>query len=68
MPNIDAHQFERPDTADFAAVGASSHPPRILLLYGSLRERSLSKLLTLEAQRLLIAMGAETKVYDPTDL
>lgn len=68
LPNIDADQFERPDKADFAPVAASSHPPRILLLYGSLRERSFSKLLTLEAQRLLIAMGAETKVYDPTGL
>jgi arsenical resistance protein ArsH len=68
LPNIDADQFERPDKADFAPVGASTHPPRILLLYGSLRERSFSKLLTLEAQRLLIAMGAETKVYDPTSL
>jgi arsenic resistance protein ArsH len=68
LPNIDADLFERPDTADFAPVGTSSHPPRILLLYGSLRERSFSKLLTLEAQRLLIAMGAETKVYDPAGL
>jgi arsenic resistance protein ArsH len=40
----------------------------MLLLYGSLRERSFSKLLTLEAQRLLDAMGAETQVYDPTGL
>ena len=68
LPNIDADQFERPGQADFASVGTSTHPPRILLLYGSLRERSFSKLLTLEAQRLLIAMGAETKVYDPTGL
>jgi arsenic resistance protein ArsH len=66
LPNIDADQFERPDKVDFVPVGTSAHPPRILLLYGSLRERSFSKLLTLEAQRLLIAMGAETKVYDPT--
>jgi arsenic resistance protein ArsH len=68
LPNIDAAQFERPDKADFAPVGASIHLPRILLLYGSLRERSFSKLLTFEAQRLLIAMGAETKVYDPAGL
>jgi arsenical resistance protein ArsH len=68
LPNIDADQFERPGKVDLAPVGASSHPPRILLLYGSLRERSFSKLLTFEAQRLLIAMGAETKVYDPTGL
>lgn len=35
------------------------------MLYGSLRERSYSKLLTLEAARLLEAMGAEVKVFDP---
>ena len=38
------------------------------MLYGSLRERSYSKLLTLEAARLLEAMGAEVKVFDPLDL
>ncbi|MEY4235913.1 MAG: arsenical resistance protein ArsH, partial [Pseudomonadota bacterium] len=47
---------------------ASTHPPRILMLYGSLRERSYSKLLTLEATRLLEAMGAEVKVFDPLGL
>lgn len=44
------------------------HPPRILLLYGSLRERSYSRLLTLEAERLLRRLGAETRVYDPRGL
>jgi arsenic resistance protein ArsH len=38
------------------------------MLYGSLRERSYSKLLTLEAARLLEAMGAEVKIFDPKDL
>ena len=45
-----------------------THPPRILLLYGSLRERSYSRLLTFEAQRLLDAMGAETRVYHANGL
>ena len=47
---------------------ASTHLPKILLLYGSLRERSYSKLLTLEAARLLEAMGAEVRVFDPLGL
>ena len=47
---------------------APSHPPRILLLYGSLRQRSYSRFLTLEAERLLQALGAETRVYDPAGL
>jgi len=40
----------------------------MLLLYGSLRERSYSKLLTLEAARLLQAMGAEVRIFDPLNL
>jgi arsenic resistance protein ArsH len=46
----------------------STNAPRILLLYGSLRARSFSKLLTLEAARLLQAMGAETRIFDPAGL
>jgi arsenic resistance protein ArsH len=38
------------------------------MLYGSLRERSYSKLLTLEAARLLGVMGAEVKIFDPLNL
>ena len=38
------------------------------MLYGSLRERSYSSLLTVEAARLLIAMGGEVKIFDPTGL
>jgi arsenic resistance protein ArsH len=68
LPNLDAGSFQRPDGARLAKVATSTHAPKILLLYGSLRERSFSKLLTLEAQRLLDVMGAETRVYDPTGL
>lgn len=43
-------------------------PPRILLLYGSLRARSYSRLATEEAARLLRCLGAETRIFDPADL
>lgn len=46
----------------------SQHRPRFLMLYGSLRERSYSRLLTFEAARLLEAMGGEVKIFDPTGL
>ncbi|GBQ11565.1 arsenical resistance protein ArsH [Swaminathania salitolerans] len=46
----------------------ADHPPRILLLYGSLRPRSFSRLLTLEAERILRQLGAETRVFDPAGL
>ncbi|MDD7987172.1 arsenical resistance protein ArsH [Lentisphaera marina] len=44
------------------------HAPRVLILYGSLRERSYSKLLAEEAARILEYMGAEVKLFDPIDL
>lgn len=68
LPNVEAALFRRPDNTDFSGVGTSTHPPRILLLYGSLRERSFSRLLTFEAQRLLNALGAETRIFNPEGL
>ena len=44
------------------------HPPRILFLYGSLRERSYSRLLAEEAARIIEEMGAEVKFFHPHDL
>lgn len=49
-------------------LGPLDHPPRILLLYGSLRPRSFSRLATEEAARLLRFFGAEPRIFDPSDL
>lgn len=68
LPNIDADLFHRPAAEQLAQVATSAHAPRILLLYGSLRPRSFSRLLTFEAQRLLDAMGADTRIYNPEGL
>lgn len=65
---VDIACFQVPDAHALAVQAPSTHPPRILLLYGSLRAHSYSKLLTLEAARLLEAMGAQTKVFDPAGL
>jgi arsenical resistance protein ArsH len=67
LPNIAADAFALPDPAALHATGAS-HPPRILLLYGSLRQRSYSRFLTLEAERLLRHFGAETRVFHANGL
>lgn len=68
LPNVDSTLFYPPTGARFSGEARSAHAPRFLLLYGSLRERSYSKLLTLEAARLLIAMGSEVRVFDPAGL
>ena len=68
LPNIDAEQFHQPQLQQLFRGNPATHAPRILLLYGSLRERYYSRLLTEEAARLLQALGAETRIYDPRGL
>jgi arsenic resistance protein ArsH len=65
LPHLDP-RFARHRPAD--GLGASAPPPRILLLYGSLRERSYSRLAVEEAARLLRYFGAETRIFDPSTL
>jgi arsenic resistance protein ArsH len=67
LPDVRADVFESPDAARLSKPH-STHPPRVLLLYGSLRERSFSRFLTEEAARLLNALGAETRIFDPRHL
>lgn len=68
LPNVDPALFDRPDPRRLAAGAPSTHPPRFLLLHGSLRARSYSRLLAWEAGRLLQAMGGEVRGFDPTGL
>lgn len=68
LPNIDVGSFRTPSAADFADVARSTHAPRFLLLYGSLREKSYSRMLTMEAARLLKEMGGEVRIFDPRGL
>ncbi|MDH6590457.1 arsenic resistance protein ArsH [Variovorax sp. TBS-050B] len=68
LPALDTQFFEVPTQERLNARSPSQHRPRFLMLYGSLRERSYSRLLTLEAARLLEAMGGEVKLFDPTGL
>lgn len=65
LPALDrAYALERPALG----LGADDPAPRILLLYGSLRERSFSRLCVEEAARLLQFFGAETRIFDPSTL
>ena len=65
LPNIVTDFFQIPTQQLSQQV---THRPRILLLYGSIRERSFSRLLVEEAERLLQSMGAETHVFNPVGL
>jgi arsenical resistance protein ArsH len=65
LPNIDADAFAVPDIAALLSTRIS-HRPRILLLYGSLRERSFSRFATMEAARLLESFGAEARIFNPS--
>lgn len=68
LPNVDLDRLVAPDLTQLEPARRATHPPRILLLYGSLRTRSYSRLLTLEAERILKHLGAETRVFDPAGL
>lgn len=68
LPNVSPAHLDVPTPDRLEPKSVSTHPPRILLLYGSLRPRSFSRLLTLEAERLLQHFGAETRVFDPHGL
>ncbi|HEX5736905.1 MAG TPA: NAD(P)H-dependent oxidoreductase, partial [Hydrogenophaga sp.] len=68
LPQAEAAHFRVPDPQRLRPATGSNHPPRILLLYGSLRPRSFSRLVVEECARLLHAMGAEARVFNPSGL
>jgi arsenic resistance protein ArsH len=67
-PNLDAGCLEPVDRQRLLATAPSAHAPRILLLYGSVRQRSFSRLVTEEAARILQRLGAETRTFNPSGL
>jgi arsenical resistance protein ArsH len=67
LNHIDFTQLETPDFHRFTST-PSTHKPRILLLYGSLRERSFSRLVIEECARILIHFGADVKIFNPEGL
>ncbi|MGR3434817.1 MAG: arsenical resistance protein ArsH [Shimia sp.] len=68
LPNLAPGLLHAPDPDDYARPHDPRHPPRILLLYGSLRDRSYSRLLSEEAGRLLRHLGCETRTFSPAGL
>ena len=68
LPQLRHDLLDIPDNQKLHRDNLLQHPPKILLLYGSLRERSFSRLLAEEAARLLQAMGCETRFFNPGGL
>ncbi len=68
IPNLAQGVFKVPAAEQLLVVKPSLHKPKILLLYGSLRQRSFSRLVVEESARLLQAMGAETRIFNPSGL
>ena len=67
-PNLDEACFRPIDAQSLLNAPRKKHPPRILLLHGSLRKRSFSRLLNEEAARILNRFGAETRSFNPSGL
>ena len=67
-PNLDEACFQSIDEKALFDAPRASHAPRILLLYGSLRKRSFSRLVSEEAARILHRFGAETRTFSPSGL
>ncbi|MDG6403376.1 arsenical resistance protein ArsH [Pseudomonas quasicaspiana] len=68
LPNLDPALVDVPTVERLQNNDQPAHKPRILLLYGSTRERSFSRLLTQEAARILMLMGADAIIFDPSGL
>ncbi|MHA6261565.1 arsenical resistance protein ArsH [Arenibacterium sp. CAU 1754] len=67
-PQLSEDHFRAIDQKLLFPTKHASHALRILLLYGSLRTRSFSRLMTEEAARVLQRLGAETRTFNPSGL
>ena len=67
-PNVDQTHLQTLNVDRLALQDEPNHPVRVMMLYGSLRKRSYSKLLTDEAARILRQFGADVRIFDPAQL
>lgn len=68
LPNLDQTTLQPVYLDQFKNTKKVNHPVRVLMLYGSLRERSYSRLLIEEAARVLSFLGAEVRIFNPASL
>lgn len=67
-PQLDHTHLAETDETRLFPGGRATHKPKVLLLYGSLRKRSFSRLMTEEAAKVLTLLGAEARTFDPSGL
>jgi len=67
-PNVKEEAFAAIDLDGLFPNDRSMHAPKILMLYGSLRKTSYSRLIAEEAGRILERLGVEVRFYSPKDL
>ncbi|MGR9246619.1 arsenical resistance protein ArsH [Rhizobium leguminosarum] len=67
LPAVSPMHLRQPDM-DALRPAFSTHKPRILILYGSLRAVSYSRFLAQEAARLLEYFGCEVRIFNPEGL
>lgn len=67
FPALQEPHLRQPDL-DALRPAFSTHKPRILVLYGSLRDVSYSRLLAFEVERLLERLGCDVRIFDPKGL
>ncbi len=68
LPLIVPGALQPIDVTSLSGPDAPQHPPRILILYGSLRKDSFSRFAGEEGGRILRALGCDVRFYDPTGL
>lgn len=68
LPSLDSALLQQIDAQQLFTATRASHAPRFLILYGSLRERSYSRLTAEEAARILTAIGGEVRMFNPSGL
>jgi len=67
-PQITDAAFRQTDHSQLFPQNRPDHPPRILLLYGSLRKRSFSRLMSQEAAQILTRLRSTTKIFNSARL
>ena len=68
LPHLIEAVVERPTLDKLRSQEHSTHPAKMLLLYGSLKERSMSRMVVEESARILDALGCETRIFNPSGL